>query len=125
MVPRTTEHPATAVPSGRRPAVHRRPHRGGHRTSARRRHRLAGPYLLSAGHAVGLPGAGLECGPLLPRRRRPADRPPPGAGAGPVLRTDRRLLPGPPAPARVVLRRRGLLRRPRPGRAGPAPLAVA
>ena len=58
-------------------------------------------------------GQVLERRPLLPRRRRPPDRPPPGAGAAAVLRPDRRLLPGPPAPARVVLRRRGLLRRPR------------
>src|SRR6516165_7916100 len=63
--------------------------------------------LLPAGDALGLPRTGLECRPFLPRRRRPPARPPRGPGATPVLPTDRRLLPGPQAPARVVLRRCG------------------
>src|SRR3954453_19890659 len=47
----------------------------------------------------------------------------PGRSSAPPPRRDRPLPPGPPAPARVVLRRRGLCRRPRPGRKGRPALA--
>ena len=75
--------PAAPVPSGRRFALYQRAHRRGHRASAVGAHRLAGPGLLAAGHAVGLPGASPQRRPLVPRRCRPPDRPPRGAGATP------------------------------------------
>src|SRR5262249_23151972 len=86
--------------------------------------RLAGSDLLPVGNALGLSRAGLECRPLLPRRRRPAARPSPGPGTTPVLPRDRRLLPGPQAPARVVLRRRGAPHGTRPGCPGRSAVAV-
>ena len=125
IVPRAGDLPAAAVPPGRRPAVHRRPHRG-----------ASSPQALAA---VGgwldrifsplvtlwvFLGPGPQRRPLLPRRRRPPDRPPRRAGAEAVLRPDRGLLPGPQAPARGVLLRRGLLRRPGPGRPGRPAVAV-
>ena len=73
----------------------------------------------------GSSGPGSQRRPLLPRRCRLPDRPPPGARAAPLLGTNRRLLPGTPAPARVVLRRRGLFRWMRLGRQVRAGLAVA
>src|SRR5262249_61268802 len=82
------------------------------------------PHLLAAGDTVGLPQPGAQRRPLLPRRRRPPDRPPRVPGAEALLRQDRRLLPGPRAPAREVLLRGGLLGRPRPGQQGPSRLAV-
>src|SRR5262249_54011439 len=45
-----------------------------------------------------------ECEPLLPRRRRPPDRPSRGTGPESLLGRNRRLLPGPKASARNVLR---------------------
>ena len=110
-VPRAGELPAAAVPPGRRPAVHRRPHRGRHRPGAGRRRRLAGPDLLPAGHPVGLPGPGPQRRPLLPGRRRPPDRPPrwrggrarapprPAPTARPASACPRRSSPTWPAPS--------------------------
>src|SRR5262245_3320913 len=113
IVPRPGRLPAPPVPAGRRPAVHRRPHRRRHRGRAGRRRRLAGPDLLPAGHPVGLPRAGPQRRPPRPRRRRPPERPPRRPGARAVLGPDRRVRPGPPAAPRGVLRRG----RPRAGRA--------
>src|SRR5262249_28286409 len=125
IVPRPGELSAAAVPSRRGVAVHQCPHGRGYCASPDRGQRLPGPDLFPPGHALGLPGTGPQRRPLLPRRRRTVDRPPPGAGATALLRRDRRLLPGAATPAGVVLRRRGLFRRPRPGRSGRPALAVA
>ena len=121
---RAGDPPAAAVPPGRRPAVHRRPHRRRPRGRAGRRRRVAGPDLLPARHPVGVPRPGAQPRPLLPGRRRPPDRPPGGPRAAAVLGPDRGLLPGPPAAARGVLLRRGVLGRPRPGRQGRPGVAV-
>src|SRR5262249_51406394 len=56
--------------------------------------------------------------------RAPPARPSPGPGAKPVLPRDRRLLPGPQAPARVLLRRRGAPGGTGPGCPGRSALAV-
>src|SRR5262245_24146575 len=103
VVPPTGALPAAAVPPGRRPAVHRHPHRRRHHPRADHRHRLVGPDLLPTGHPLGVPRSGAQRRPLLPRRRRPADRSSGGSGTEAVLRTDRCLLRGSQAVARRVL----------------------
>ena len=116
IVLRAGQPPAAAVPPRRWPVVRRRPHRRHHRGSVGRGRRVAGPHLLPTGHPLGLPRAGAQRGPLVPRRRRPPDRPPSRPRAEAVLLPDRGVLPGPQASARGVLLRRGLLRRACPGR---------
>ena len=55
---------------------------------------LEGPDLHPAGDPLGLPRPGAQRRPVLPRRRRPPDRPPRRAGAAAVQLRDGGLLPG-------------------------------
>src|SRR5262249_19345437 len=58
-----------------------------------------------AGGAVGVSRPGAPPRPVVPGRRRPAERPPGRPRAAAVLGPDRRVLPGPPAAARAARRR--------------------
>src|SRR5262249_37044688 len=100
------------------------PHGRSDRPGAGRAGRLVGSELLPAGNALGLSGTGLERRPFLPRRRRPPARPSPGPGTTSVLPRNRRLRPGPQAPARVVLRRGGAPHGTGPGCPGRSAVAV-
>src|SRR5580704_5757763 len=74
MISATITISETSVSSGWRVAVQQRALGGGRDASvAREWHILEGQNLFAAGHAVGLSGAGLECGPFVPRCRRPLD----------------------------------------------------
>src|SRR4051795_5066292 len=115
--PPSGRYPPPPVPPGGRPPLRRRPVRRRPRGGPPRgQGGLERPDLHPAGDPLGLPRPGAQRRPVLPRRGRPADRPPRLTGARTLQPRDGGVLPGAEAPARAVLRRRGPPRGAEPGR---------
>src|SRR5262249_31749949 len=97
----------TTIPSRRRTAVQQHTFRGGGGASADRAScHLDRQNLLATGYALGVSGAGFECGPLLPCRRGPFDCTPDLTETASLLRRNGRLLSGQTAFVGEVLRGR-------------------